>query len=78
MKTKQLLKWFTLHVMNLKYMKVSLFEISYKKKNTFFTIFFFFFFDVPVDFGWLFLLVVWTNFTDAELQFVNRTGKQEL
>ncbi len=26
---------FTLHVMNLKYMKVSLFEISYKKKWTF-------------------------------------------
>ncbi len=26
---------FTLHVMNLKYMKVSLFEISYKKKITF-------------------------------------------
>ncbi len=25
-------KCFTLHVMNLKYMKVSLFEISYKKK----------------------------------------------
>ncbi len=28
-------KCFTLHVMNLKYMKVSLFEISYKKKFTF-------------------------------------------
>ncbi len=38
-KTKQLLKCFTLHVMNLKYMKVSLFEISYKKKINFFTIF---------------------------------------
>ncbi len=30
--TKTLLKCFTLHVMNLKYMKVSLFETSYKKK----------------------------------------------
>ncbi len=29
------MKCFTLHVMNLKYMKVSLFEISYKKKLTF-------------------------------------------
>ncbi len=29
------MKCFTLHVMNLKYMKVSLFEISYKKKWTF-------------------------------------------
>ncbi len=34
-KTKKLLKCFTLHVLNLKYMKVSLFEISYKKKRTF-------------------------------------------
>ncbi len=34
-KTKTLLKCFTLHVMNLKYMKVSLFETSYKKKWTF-------------------------------------------
>ncbi len=34
-KTKKLLKCFTLHVMNLKYMKVSLFEISYKNKWTF-------------------------------------------
>ncbi len=33
-KTK-LLKCFTLHVMNLKHMKVSLFEISYKNKYTF-------------------------------------------
>ncbi len=32
---QKLLKCFTLHVMNLKYMKVSLFEISYKKKWTF-------------------------------------------
>ncbi len=31
-KTKKLLKCFTLHAMNLKYMKVSLFEITYKKK----------------------------------------------
>ncbi len=31
---KKLLKCFTLHVMNLKYMKFSLFEISYKKKIT--------------------------------------------
>ncbi len=38
-KTKKLLKCFTLHVMNLKYLKVSLFEISYKKKFNFFTIF---------------------------------------
>ncbi len=30
------MKCFTLHVMNLKYMKVSLFEISYKKKNELF------------------------------------------
>ncbi len=30
-KTKQPLKYFTLHVMNLEYMNVSLFEISYKK-----------------------------------------------
>ncbi len=37
--TKKLLKYFTLHVMNLKHMKVSLFEISYKKKFTFSTIF---------------------------------------
>ncbi len=29
---KKLLKCFTLHVMNIEYMKVSLFEISYKKK----------------------------------------------
>ncbi len=29
------MKCFTLHVMNLKYMKVSLFEISYKKKISF-------------------------------------------
>ncbi len=29
------MKCFTLHVMNLKYMKVSLFEISYKKKLTY-------------------------------------------
>ncbi len=78
METKQLLKCFTLHVMDLKYMKVSLFEISYKKKKYLFHHILFFFLDVPVDFGWLFLLVVWTNFTDAELQFVNRTGKQEL
>ncbi len=43
---KKLLKCFTLHLMNLKYMKVSLFEISYKKKWTFspYSIFF----DVPV------------------------------
>ncbi len=34
-KTKKLLKCFTLHAMNLKYMKVSLFEITYKKKWTF-------------------------------------------
>ncbi len=32
-KTKKLLKCFTLHAMNLKYMKVSLFEITYKEKN---------------------------------------------
>ncbi len=38
-KTKKLLKCFTLHVMNLKYMKVPPFEISYKKKMNFFTIF---------------------------------------
>ncbi len=34
-KTKKLLKCFTLHAMNLKYMKVSLFEITCKKKWTF-------------------------------------------
>ncbi len=34
---KKLLKCFILHVMNLNYMKVSLFEISYKKKLTFST-----------------------------------------
>ncbi len=34
-KTKTLLKCFTLHVMNLKYMKVSLFETSYKNFVTF-------------------------------------------
>jgi len=38
-KTKTPLKCFTLHVMNLKYMKMSLFEISYKKMFYFFTIF---------------------------------------
>ncbi len=38
-KTKKLLKCYTLHVMNLKYMKVSLFEISYKKEMNCFTIF---------------------------------------
>ncbi len=32
---KKLLKCFALHAMNLKYMKVSLFEITYKKKLTF-------------------------------------------
>ncbi len=37
-KTKKLLKCFTLHVMNLKYMKVSLFEMLQEKIN-FFTIF---------------------------------------
>ncbi len=31
-KTKKLLKCFTLHVMNQKYLKISLFEINYKKK----------------------------------------------
>ncbi len=41
MKFDLLLKCFTLHVMNLEYMKVSLFEISYKKNN-FFMIFKFF------------------------------------
>ncbi len=35
LKKKKTLNCFTLHVMNLKYMKVSLFEISYKKKWTF-------------------------------------------
>ncbi len=35
MKTKTPLRCFTVHVRNLKYMKVSLFEISYKKKKTF-------------------------------------------
>ncbi len=35
-KKKKLLTCFTLHVINLKYMKVSLFEISYKKKMNFF------------------------------------------
>ncbi len=44
LKQKKLLKCFTLHVMNQKYMKVSLFEISYKKKYTFHHIFL----DVPV------------------------------
>ncbi len=34
-KTKNILKCFTLHVMNLKYMIVSLFETSYNKKLTF-------------------------------------------
>ncbi len=29
------MKCFTLHVINLKYMKVSHFELSYKKKKTF-------------------------------------------
>ncbi len=38
---------FTLHVMNLRYMKVSLFEISYKKQMKLFTILTFFF-DAPV------------------------------
>ncbi len=42
LKQKKLLKCFTLHVMNLKYMKVSLFEISYKKKYTLHHILFFF------------------------------------
>ncbi len=37
-----------MHIMNLKYMKISLFEISYKKKNYFFTNSLFFFIDVPV------------------------------
>ncbi len=41
------LKCFTLHVMNIKYMKVSLFEISYKKKFTF-SPYSVFFLDVPV------------------------------
>ncbi len=35
LKQKKHLKCFTLHVMNLKYMKLLLFEISYKKKITF-------------------------------------------
>ncbi len=39
---KKHLKCFTLHVINLKYMKVSLFEISYKKKLTFSRYSFFF------------------------------------
>ncbi len=41
-KQKKRLKCFTLHVINLKYMNVSFFEISFKKKNYFFTIFNFF------------------------------------
>ncbi len=40
MKTKQLLKCFTLHIMNLKYMKVSLFEISKEKTLSPYSIFF--------------------------------------
>ncbi len=40
------MKSFTLHVMNLKYRKVSLFEISYKNKWIFHHIQFFL--DVPV------------------------------
>ncbi len=41
------MKCFTLHVMNLEYMNVSLLEISYNKKNIFFKIFNFFL-DAPV------------------------------
>ncbi len=33
---KKKVKWFNLHVMNLKYMKVSLFKINYKKNNKLF------------------------------------------
>ncbi len=35
MKTKTLLKCFTLHLMKLKYMKVSLFEMFQEKMNIF-------------------------------------------
>ncbi len=38
------IKCFTLHIMNLRYMKVSLFEISYKKRFHHIL----FFLDVPV------------------------------
>ncbi len=37
-KTKNLLKCFTSHLMNLEYIKVSLYEISYSKKFTFYKI----------------------------------------